>query len=150
MQIPNFNPAMAINPSPAQAAAFFALDQSGSAIFVNLHKYLDRAHYPEGYDNPALPTNVTGRDAYHRYLHEVERSFLPKVGGHFLVVSPVDLVIIGSEIWDEVVIGQYPSRQAAIEMTTLPGYAELTVHREAGLESVLTLALGAAALARLK
>ena len=150
MQIPNLNPAMAINPSPGQAEAFFALDQSGSAVFVNLHKYLDRARYPEGYDDPALPPGVTGREAYHRYLREIERSFLPRVGGRFLVVSPVDLVMIGSGHWDEVVIGQYPSRQAAIEMTTLPGYAELTIHREAGLESALTLALGAAALARLR
>jgi uncharacterized protein (DUF1330 family) len=150
MQIPNFDPQLAVNPSRDQAAAFFALDPSGPAVFVNVHKYVEHARYPQGYADPGLPPNVSGREAYHRYLREVERNFLPKVGGRFLIVSPVDLLMIGSGNWDEVIIGQYPSRRAAIEMTTLPGYAEIAVHREAGLENVLTLALGGAALERIR
>ena len=49
----------------------------------------------------------------------------------------------------EAVIGRYPSRAAAMRMPGLPGYAQITVHRHAGLKAALTLALGPPALERL-
>jgi hypothetical protein len=60
----------------------------------------NRAQYEEGYENAELPANVSGREAYHRYLWTVERAFMPKVGGRFLLVGPVELVMIGSGDWD--------------------------------------------------
>ena len=51
--------------------------------------------------------------------------------------------------WSEAVIGCYPSRTAAMPMPTLPGHADLQVHRIAGLKQALTLTLTEAAFARL-
>ena len=64
---------------------------------------------------------------------------MPQVGGRFVFVGPVELVLIGDGDFDEVIIGEYPSKQEAFRMQTLDGYADINVHREAGLESVMTL-----------
>jgi hypothetical protein len=57
--------------------------------------------------------------------------------------------MIGEGNWSEAVIGRYPTRAAAMQMPALPGYADLQVHRIAGLKKALTIALTEAALARL-
>ena len=63
----------------------------------------------------------------------------PEVGGRFILAGPVELVLIGDGDWDEVVIGEYPSKLEAFRMQTLPGYADINVHRLAGLQNVQTL-----------
>ena len=144
----NLDPALAINPDAARVRRFLALDASEPVVFVNLHRYRERAQYPEGY--AGLDPHVSGREAYHRYVREVERRFLPQVGARFLIVAPVDLTLIGAGDWHGAVIASYPSRKAALELPALPGYAEIAVHRLAGLEAALTVALGGAALDRLR
>ncbi len=57
--------------------------------------------------------------------------------------------MIGEGNWSEAVIGCYPSRAAAMQLPTLPGYADLQVHRIAGLKKALTIALTEATFARL-
>lgn len=116
-------------------------------MFVSLHRYRDRARYPEGYAGP--DPHVPGRKAYHRYLREVESRFLRQVGARFRIVAPVDVTLIGNGDWHEAVIGRYPSRRATLELPALPGYADIAVHRLAGLEAALTFALGPDALTRL-
>ncbi len=140
---------LAINPGETQVQAFSALDPARPVMFVNLHRYHERARYPAGVLPASMPADVSGREAYHRYLREIEARFLPKVGARFIVVSPVDLVLVGAGSWDEVVIGCYPTRASAFELPALPGYAEIAVHREAGLAAALTLALGETAFSRL-
>ncbi len=146
-QFENFDPSLSINPGPAQVARFLELDMDAPVVFVNLHRYRARAEYPADY--AGADPHVGGRDAYHRYLREVETRFLPQVGARFLIVAPVDVVMIGADGWDEAVIGHYPSRRAALQMPSLPGYSSIAVHRLAGLEAALTLALGPEALTRL-
>ena len=51
--------------------------------------------------------------------------------------------------WDEVVIGEYPSKTEAFRMQTLDGYADINVHREAALANVMTLSFSQAAFDRL-
>jgi hypothetical protein len=147
-QVANLDPNLSINPSAEQAAAFFALDPASPVVFVNLHRYYDRARYPTDYHDPRLPSDVSGREAYHRYLGEVERRYLPQVGARFLIVAPVELLMIGDGEWDEAVLGLYPSKAAAMRLPTLPGYADLAIHRLAGLAAALTVALGPEALER--
>lgn len=148
-ELANFDPSLAINPSSAQVAAFLALDPARPVVFVNLHRYRARAQYPAGYAPPGLALDVSGREAYHRYLSVVESRYLPQVGARFLIVAPVDVVMIGAGDWHEVVIGRYPTREAAVTMPGLPGYADIAVHRIAAMEAALTLALPEAALTRL-
>lgn len=147
-QLATFDSSLSINPSSAQVDRFLALDPGLPVVFVNLHEYHDRARYPETYQGVESPA-VTGREAYHRYLSRVEADYLPQVGARFLIVAPCALVMIGEGNWAEAVIGCYPSRAAAMHLPTLPGYADLQVHRVAGLRKALTIALTEAALARL-
>jgi uncharacterized protein (DUF1330 family) len=147
-QLQTFDSSLAINPSSTQVDQFLALDPRLPVVFINLHEYHDSARYPATYAGPESP-DVSGREAYHRYLARVENEYLPQVGAKFLIVAPCALVMIGEGNWSEAVVGCYPSRAAAMHMPTLPGYADLQVHRLAGLKKALTLALTDAALTRL-
>lgn len=147
-QFTHLDPALAINPGHEQVERFLALDAEQPVTFVNLHRYRDRAQYPEGY--PAADANVSGREAYYRYLRAVEHGFLPRVGARFVIVAPVDLTMIGEGDWHDAVVAQYPSRRAALAMPALPGYEDVAVHRLAGLEAALTVALGPESVARLR
>jgi uncharacterized protein (DUF1330 family) len=140
---------MPINPTQTQSQAVAELGQDEPVIFLNCHKYHARAQYSEDYDNAAMPADVSGLEAYHRYLWSVEADFMSHVGGRFLLIGPVELVLIGEGDWDEVVIGEYPSKAEAFRMQTLPGYSDITVHRDAGLANAMTLALSQSQLARL-
>jgi uncharacterized protein (DUF1330 family) len=130
---------MQIDPSGTQAQALGETPQDAPVIFLNCHKYHERAQYAHDYHNPDMPSDVSGMEAYHRYLTAVERDFMPDVGGRFLLAGPVELVLIGDGDWDEVVVGEYPSKTEAFRMQTLPGYSDINVHRLAGLQNVLTL-----------
>jgi uncharacterized protein (DUF1330 family) len=146
-QVPNLDPALAaINPSSAQAAAFLALDPARPVIFVNLHEYHERARYPPDYAGADGPAQVSGREAYHRYLSALEQQGHAKVGGRMVIVAPCELVMVGSGPWHEVVITYYPTRAAAMQLAAFPEYAATLVHRIAGLKSVTTLELGERAL----
>jgi uncharacterized protein (DUF1330 family) len=147
-QLASFDPALTINPSSSQVDQFLALDPGLPVMFINLHEYHENAIYPPAYTG-AESTAVSGHEAYHRYSRRVEKDYLPQVGAKFLIVAPCALVMIGEGNWSEAVIGCYPSRAAAMHMPTLPGYADLQVHRVAGLKKALTLVLTEAAFARL-
>jgi uncharacterized protein (DUF1330 family) len=140
---------MAIDPTQAQAEALGGLEQNQPVMFLNCHKYYDRARYASDYSHPDFPTDVSGQEAYHRYLWSVEKDFMPSVGGRFLFVGPVEMVLIGEGDWDEVIIGEYPSKTEAFRMQTLDGYADINVHREAALAEVMTLSFSQAAFDRL-
>jgi len=51
------------------------------------------------------------------------------------------MVFIGEGDWDEIVIGQYPSKSDAMRVPTLPGYTDIAVHRLAGLEAAQTMVM---------
>lgn len=130
-----------IDPTDAQMQAFLDTDQTSPVIFVNCHRYYDEARYPGDYSDDRYPVNVSGCDAYHRYMKEVASRFVPQVGGRLLLAGPVDMVFIGDGNWDEIVIGQYPSMSDAMRLPTLPGYEEIVVHRKAGLKAAQTMVL---------
>jgi uncharacterized protein (DUF1330 family) len=48
--------------------------------------------------------------------------------------------LVGDEDRDMVVLVEYPSRKAFIEMVTSPAYADAHEHREAGLERTVLIA----------
>ena len=51
------------------------------------------------------------------------------------------------ELWDQIAIAMYPSRGAMLEMIQMPEYAEISVHRTAGLAGQLNIeTVGAAGL----
>jgi uncharacterized protein (DUF1330 family) len=76
----------------------------------------------------------TGREAFDRYA-AVSVPALAKVGGSFLLVSPVEAVVIGdSEEWDLAVIGRFPNGAAVLALFEDPDYRASYVHRAAACE----------------
>ncbi len=130
-----------IDPTESQVRAFLATDQASPVIFINCHRYYSEARYPDSFSDDRYPAKVPGHEAYHRYLKEVSSRFVPQVGGRLLLAGAVDLVFIGEGHWDEIVIGQYPSKSDAMRIPSLPGYEEIVVHRKAGLEFAQTMVL---------
>lgn len=139
MALDSLDPSLSINPSYFQVDKFLHLDVKGGFSFMNVHEYYETAKYPPGYSNDKEFTLVSGREAYHRYLDAVKTDLLPQEPGSQIVVAPCEMVMAGAGTWHEIVIGYYPTREAAIRIGALPGYDELVVHRAAGLKAVLTL-----------
>jgi uncharacterized protein (DUF1330 family) len=107
----------------------------GPIVMVNLLKYRERAQYPDGRD-----AELSGRAAYERY----GRLFLPLlhgIGGRLLFSGNVNGLAVGAvdELWDEVALAEYPSRTVFLQLTSTAEYAEIAVHRQAGLEGQLNI-----------
>jgi uncharacterized protein (DUF1330 family) len=128
----NLDPALAINPDAERVRRFLDLDASEPVVFVNLHRYRERALYPGRLRRPN--PHVSGREAYHRY---VQRSGAPLPAAGRRAIP--DRCTGRSHVdrrrrLARCVIASYPSRKAALELPALQGYADIAVHRQAGLE----------------
>jgi len=66
---------------------------------------------------------------------------ITQVGGKLTFGAEVKRLMLGEveELWDQVAIAMYPSRAAMSEMIQLPEYAEISVHRTAGLAGQLNI-----------
>ncbi|MEQ1726413.1 MAG: DUF1330 domain-containing protein [Sphingopyxis sp.] len=129
----------ALNPTPEQAAAFFALPDDGPFVMVNLLKFKERAEYPADHAN-ASDGHLTGAEAYARYGAGVQAE-LAKVGGKAHYAGRVTGLMIGAveENWDMVALAEYPSLAALRDMVMSPSYQAIAVHRTAGLAGQLNI-----------
>jgi uncharacterized protein (DUF1330 family) len=132
---------LAINPTEAQLEHFLNLELGTDITMINHHQYHDKAQYPEGYVNDQYDLNVSGREAYHRYLSTVVNEILPQVPGAKIISIPCKVVMIGDIDWQEIVIGYYSSRDTMLAIGAQPAYAEAVIHRIAGLKTVQTVGL---------
>jgi hypothetical protein len=75
---------------------------------VNVLRYRDKAEYVDGRD-----TNLSGREAYGLCTEGV-RELLKTFGGSLSFKAPVERLTIGEveELWDDVAIAMYPSRDS--------------------------------------
>ena len=123
----------AVHPDPSQIKPF--LETEGPVCMVNLLKFRERAAYPDGRE-----PELSGRDAYLRYAREMRR-LVEAAGGRFVFGAQVKGLLLGQveELWDEVGIVEYPSSKALIEISSSPAFAEIEVHRTAGLAGQLNL-----------
>ena len=78
----------------------------GPIAMVNLLKFRDRAEYKDGRTD-----DISGREAYMRYVAEMQR-IVEAAGGRFLFSGDVAGLVVGEveELWDAVGIAEYPSR----------------------------------------
>ena len=85
--------------------------------------------------------NEEGQRAYNKYAIAVA-PMLEKVGGRLLWMGTVGQVFIGlsDDHWDMVLLVEYPSRKAFMEMISTPEYLDAHKDREAGLENSVLLA----------
>ena len=100
-----------------QIEAFAKADWEGPVCMINLLKFKPRAEAEAGI------AARSGRDLYREYGRLV-RPFLEKVGGRVICAVAPQHIIIGDDAddWDEVLVVEYPSRDAFFQMISIPGY----------------------------
>jgi uncharacterized protein (DUF1330 family) len=124
---------MPIGPTKEQIKALVESDLESPVVMLNLLKFAERT----GGDGAG-----SGRDSYARYGDRV-RSMLEQVGGRILWQGRGDSVVIGGDAddWDAVILVEYPSRKAFIEMTSSPKYGDVSKDRTAGLADSRLIAM---------
>ena len=122
-------------PSEEQMKGFVEGDIDSPISMLNLLKFKDEAEYEDG-----RTTDLTGREAYQIYALAVAK-LVENTGGKVLFGAEVSRLMLGEveELWDTVAIAQYPSRRKMLEMMMSPEYAEISVHRTAGLKGQLNI-----------
>jgi uncharacterized protein (DUF1330 family) len=117
-----------IEPTPEQFARLATADDDGPIVMLNLLRFRPQAGGIDAEDA------ITGAEAYGRYGVAVQRH-LERVGGRVVLVAAPEQAVIApeGEEWDLVILAEYPSRRAFLEMTTDPGYLEIHAHRAAAL-----------------
>ena len=127
---------MPIGPTKEQIQALLDSDLEAPVVMLNLLKFAERAG-GDGGDGAQ-----SGRDSYTRYGDRVH-SMLEKVGGRILWQGRADSVVIGGDAddWDAVILVEYPSRKAFIDMTSSPKYEEVSKDRTAGLADSRLIAM---------
>lgn len=109
-----------LEPTPEQFAALAARPPDAPVVMVNLLKFK-----PEG-----------GLESYLQYGQEVV-PHLERVGATLRYAGGAPSVVIGDgeqPWWDAILIVEYPTPQAFIDMVTTQEYAKVHEHRAAGLD----------------
>lgn len=136
---------IAILPTDEQMEALGTqLESGGSVTMLNLLKYREAADYAEFPDENAC----SGREAYGRYL-KVVRPCLAAVGARIVFAGPVTATVIGpgDEVWDDMILVEYPTPQSLGEMRNSSEYQAIEHHRTAALANSRLFAIGAGELA---
>jgi uncharacterized protein (DUF1330 family) len=122
---------MAITPNADQLRELASNAEEGPVVMLNLLKYRQRAH--DG--------DTTGEAEYRTY-GDAAVAMIEERGGSVLWAGRADQVLIGdpAQDWDHVLLVQYPSRAAFLDMVGQPAYQEAHRHRESGLERTLVVA----------
>ena len=125
----------AVSPSPEQIEGFLDPDAKGAIFMVNLLSFREWAEYEDYRD-----TNLSGKEAYQIYAAGVAK-VITRVGGYIGFGADVKRLMLGEveTLWEQVAIAMYPSRAAMLEMIQMPEYAEISVHRTAGLAGQLNI-----------
>jgi uncharacterized protein (DUF1330 family) len=102
---------------------------------LNLLKFREKAMYKDG-----RPDDISGREAYQRYADAMTK-IVEREGGRILFAGRIAGLVVGEvgQLWDVAAIMEYPSRAEFQRIVTLPEVAEISVHREAGLEGQLLI-----------
>lgn len=83
--------------------------------------------------------NKEGRKAYLRYIAE-SGPFVKGVGAKVIYFGKANELVYGSETWDILMLVQYPSRKAFLEMANNPDYLKVHELREEALERAVLYA----------
>ena len=113
----------AVLPSQEAVQIFLANADKGPVVMLNLLKF--KAH--------------GGEATYGKYAQAVGK-IVEAHGGKVLYAGRAAELMVGTEEWDAVVLVQYPSRQALIDMFNSPEYQAIHHYREEGLERTVLYA----------
>lgn len=109
-----------------------SLPDAGPVVMVNLVRFRELS----------LDGNGSGWDAYSRYS-KADMPLLKKVGGTILWAGHVEAAAFGdfsSAQWDWIVLVQYPSKAAFLEMMMSEAYRLINTDRENGVQEHVILA----------
>jgi uncharacterized protein (DUF1330 family) len=109
-----------LEPTAEQFAALAARPADAPVLMVNLLKF----------------KAAGGLESYQRYAQEVA-PHLERVGATVRYAGTAPAFVIGEDDrpwWDAILIVEYPSPQAFIDMVTTPEYAKVHEHRAAALD----------------
>jgi uncharacterized protein (DUF1330 family) len=130
---------MATHPTDEQLQALLQSPVHGSIRMLNLLKFKEHAQYEDGSDGGCR----NGMEAYLRYGAALnDDGILDAAGATMFYSEPVVGGVIGAANavdYDVIAIVNYPSRQAFLDMVSLPAYQEASKHREAGLAHQLLI-----------
>jgi uncharacterized protein (DUF1330 family) len=121
-----------IGPTKEQIQALVDSELDTPVVMLNLLKFAERT----GGDGDS------GRKSYERYGERM-RSMLEETGARVLFQGRADSVVIGGDAddWDAVILVEYPSRAAFLEMTSSTKYREVSKDRTAGLADSRLIAM---------
>ena len=127
--------------TPEDLQALADRDIGGSVTMVHLLRFKERAEYPDGRE-----TDLTGAEAYAVYRGRLAQH-VTSAGGRLIFLGRVRHLVLGQveELWDEVMIVKFPSKEAYVEVISAPEIAEWGEHRRAGLAGQLLMATTAQA-----
>jgi uncharacterized protein (DUF1330 family) len=131
-----------LQPDRAALARLAQLPDDAPVVMLNMLRFRAQADYPAGSEHAPC----TGRQAYRRYGEQAVRH-VQALGGSAIWMGEAQATLIGpsEEHWDEILLVQYPSRQAFLQMISDPDYLAATVHRTAALSDSRLIAMRAAA-----
>jgi len=120
-----------IRPNRDQFRELLEAPDDGPVVMLNLLKFKE------------LSTGgaSTGGAEYRKY-GDVAVEMIEARGGKVIWTGRAEQVLIGdpTEDWDVVLLVQYPSRRAFVEMVSAPEYEQAHEHRESGLERTVVVA----------
>lgn len=114
-----------------------------SGIISNQEQFLALADNPS--EAPFVMLNLLkfkqqgGREAYLRYIKEAE-PYVAGVGAKVIYFGKANEMLNGTEQWDIVMLVQYPSRKAFLQMASDPGYLQVHAYREQALDRAVLYA----------
>jgi len=123
-----------VDPTPDRLAEFLdAAEPEGKLVMLNLLRFRDQAEYPPDAGIEAEP--CSGRDCYQQRYGAVALEYVRAAGGRVLWMGNAWFGVIApdDEPWDEILLVEYPSRQAFLEMVATPEYRAAAIHRSAAL-----------------
>lgn len=131
-----------VMPEPGLLEALADIPDNEPVVMLNLLRFRGQAEY----DAASPHAGCNGREAYSRY-GAVASKQVAAVGGKPIWMGLAQLTLIGpsDEKWDEVLLIEYPSRQAFLKMVAEPEYLAAVEHRDAALEDSRLVAMRAIA-----
>jgi len=104
-------------PKPEAIQALTQSAEPGKVVMLNLLKFK-----PAG-----------GATSYMEYAQRVT-PILQRIGAKIIFAGPVTSTVIGDQSWDSIVLVEYPSRKAFVEMVTSAEYQATHYLRDQALE----------------
>ncbi len=104
-------------PNPEAIQALTQSTDPGKVVMLNLLKFK-----PAG-----------GAESYAQYVNRVT-PILERIGARAIFAGPVTTTVIGNKPWDSMLLVEYPSRKAFLEMVSSPEYQAVSHFREDALE----------------